>query len=162
MKCKIKTVTRQSEDKEISLFDGAFSEGFISVSGTLDARDIDTITSYYEGDISVEGDEVKISYVESGNEMDGVNTTVSYKISNPDELTISREGEVNAIMLFSRGKRTISIYQTPFMPFEIGIYANRIKNAIMEKGTLELSYIIEIKGALAQKTELKMEIKKYD
>jgi hypothetical protein len=32
----------------------------------------------------------------------------------------------------------------------------------MEKGTLELSYIIEIKGALAQKTELKMEIKKYD
>ncbi|MBE6624874.1 MAG: DUF1934 domain-containing protein [Ruminococcaceae bacterium] len=159
MKCKIKTVTRQREDK-ISLFDDTFSGGFTSVSGTLDAHDIDTITSYYEGDICVEGDEVKISYVESGGDMEGVNTTVSYSISNPDELTISREGEVNAIMLFSRGKRTISIYQTPFMPFEIGIYTSRIKNEIMDKGTLELSYIIEIKGALAQKTELKMEIKK--
>lgn len=162
MKCKIKSITRQRDDKEISLFDGAFSEGFIALSGTLDARDVDTITSYYDGEMTVDGDDVKISYLEDGEAMGGVNTTISFKASAPSEITISREGEVNAIMLFSKGKRTISVYQTPFMPFEIGIYTSKITNRIIERGTLELSYIIEIKGALAQKTELKMEFKKYD
>lgn len=163
MKCKIITTTRQSEDKGISLFDGAFFEGMTGAFSSLDPRDVDTITSYYDGEITVLDDEVRICYKEDdGSGMEGVDTTVSYKLSAPDEITISRCGEVNTIMLFSRGKRTISIYQTPFMPFEVGIYASSIKNEIIDSGVLEIAYIVEIKGALAQKTELKLEIKKYD
>ncbi len=163
MKCKIITTTRQHEVGGFSLFDSAFFEGMMGIDGALDPRDVDTITSYYDGEISVLGDEVRVCYIEDdGSGMDGVNTTVSYKLSSPDEITISRSGEVSTIMLFSRGKRTISVYQTPFMPFEVGIYASAIKNEIIDSGVLEISYIVEIKGALAQKTELKMEIKKYD
>jgi hypothetical protein len=45
------------------------------------------------------------------------------------------------------------------MPFELGIYAKRVDNRILTDGVLEISYILEIKGALAQKTEMRMEIK---
>lgn len=163
MKCKIITTTKQCEEKGVSLFDSAFFEGMTGIDSSVDARDVDTITSYYDGEISVLGDEVRLCYIEDdGSGMEGVNTTVSYKLLCPDEVTISRSGAVNTLMLFSKGKRTISVYQTPFMPFEVGIYASEIRNELMDNGVLNISYIVEIKGALAQKTEMKLEIKKYD
>ena len=62
-------------------------------------------------------------------------------------------------MLFSQGERTISVYNTPYMPFELGIYSKKVDNRILTDGVLEISYVLEVKGALAQKTEMKMEIK---
>ena len=46
------------------------------------------------------------------------------------------------------------------MPFEICIYAKDVDNRLLTDGYLEINYIIEIKGACAQKTTLKMEIEK--
>ena len=151
MKCKIITTSRQAQDDRISIFDNAF----FASEPVLDNQ--------YDGEITVEGDDVRITYHEdSGSGMEGVDAVVAFKISEPHEVTITRSGEVNTIMLFSQGERTISVYQTPFMPFELGIYAKRVDNRILSDGVLEIFYIVEIKGALAQKTELKLEVKKYD
>ncbi|MBR2296605.1 MAG: DUF1934 domain-containing protein [Clostridia bacterium] len=166
MKCKIITTSRQAQDDRISIFDNAFfaSEPVLDNQyNDIDPSEIDTITTYLDGEITVEGDDVRITYHEdSGSGMEGVDAVVAFKISEPHEVTITRSGEVNTIMLFSQGERTISVYQTPFMPFELGIYAKRVDNRILSDGVLEIFYIVEIKGALAQKTELKLEVKKYD
>lgn len=166
MKCRIITTTRQAQDEKLSIFDNAFfaSEPMLDDPyNGIDPSEIDTITTYLEGEITVTGDDVRITYHEdSASGMEGVDAVVAFKISEPREVTITRSGEVNTIMLFSQGERTISVYQTPFMPFELGIYAKRVDNRILSEGVLEILYIVEIKGALAQKTELKLEVKKYD
>jgi hypothetical protein len=46
------------------------------------------------------------------------------------------------------------------MPFEICIYSRQVDNQLMTEGYLELVYLIEIKGACAQKTVFKMEVEK--
>ncbi len=166
MKCKIITTTRQAQDEALSIFDNAFfaSEPLLdNPYNGLDPNEIDTITTYFDGEINVEGDDARITYHEdSADGSEGVDAVIAFKISEPREVTITRSGEVNTIMLFSQGERTISVYQTPFMPFELGIYAKRVDNRILSEGVLEIFYIVEIKGALAQKTELKLEVKKYD
>ena len=164
MKCKIITTTKQSEANEISLFADTVSEPLMDDPyNGLDPRDIDTITTYYDGEILEQNGEIRISYHEDdASGMGGVEAVIAFNCDEPNEVTLTRSGSVNTIMLFSQGKRTISVYQTPFMPFEIGIFAKRVKNEITTRGVLEISYIIEIKGALAQKTEMKLEIKKND
>ncbi|MBO5375103.1 MAG: DUF1934 domain-containing protein [Clostridia bacterium] len=163
MKCKIKVTTRQSESGGISLFDNAFFGNepvyeFDPYNG-LSPDDIDTITTYFDGLIAETGDEVRITYFEDdASGMGGVKAIIAFNKSEPKEVTITRSGAVNTIMLFSQGERTISVYNTPYMPFELGIYAKRVDNRIMTDGVLEISYILEIKGALAQKTEMKLEL----
>jgi hypothetical protein len=52
MKCKIITTTKQSEANEISLFADTVSEPLMDDPyNGLDPRDIDTITTYYDGEI---------------------------------------------------------------------------------------------------------------
>lgn len=164
MKCKIITTTKQCEEHSLSLF-GDIDEPLLDSDpyNGLNPHEIDTITTYYDGEITEENGEVRISYHEDdASGMGGVEAVIAFKRDCGSEVTITRSGSVNTIMLFSQGKRTISVYQTPFMPFELGIYARRVNNQIIERGVLEISYIIEIKGALAQKTEMKLEIKKDD
>lgn len=165
MKCQIKLTTKQCETKGFSLFDGAFigNEPIYEPNPYcgIDPSAIDTITTYLDGLITTTGDDTRITYFENdASGMNGVKVVIAYKESELSEVTITRSGEVNTIMLFSQGKRTISVYNTPYMPFELGIYAKRVSNKIATDGTLEISYILEIKGATAQKTEMKMEIKR--
>lgn len=167
MKCNITLTTKQSEDHGISLFDNAFfgNEPIFEddAFGGIDPREIDTITTYLEGEITTNDDNVRITYHEDdGSGGAGVDAVVAFNINEPREVTITRSGDVSTIMLFAQGERTISVYKTPFMPFELGIYAKRVDNRILTDGILDISYIVEIKGALAQKTELKMEVRTHD
>lgn len=126
----------------------------------LCAEEIDVITTYFDGLMTTSGDTTHITYFEDDKSgMGGTKVVMAFKESEPSEITITRSGAINTIMLFSEGERTISVYNTPYMPFELGIYAKRVDNRILTDGVLEISYILEIKGALAQKTEMRMEIK---
>ena len=46
------------------------------------------------------------------------------------------------------------------MPFEICIFSRTVENQLATNGTLNLVYLVEIKGACAQKTVFKMEVEK--
>jgi hypothetical protein len=63
-------------------------------------------------------------------------------------------------MYFEEGKRHICVYNTGIMPFEICIYSKTVDNQLMTNGYLELVYLVEIKGACAQKTVFKMEVER--
>lgn len=165
MKCKITIMTMQSEQGGFSLFGNAFfgNEPIYEPDPYkgLCADEIDVITTNFDGLITQTGDTTHITYFEDDTSgMGGVKVVIAFNKNEPKEVTITRSGAVNTIMLFSQGERTISVYNTPYMPFELGIYAKRVDNRILDDGVLEISYILELKGALAQKTEMRMEIKK--
>ena len=69
-----------------------------------------------------------------------------------------REGAVSTALVFEAGKRHHSVYNTPFMPFTVCVHTLTVDNRIDTDGILELDYIVEIRGAQAERTKFKMEL----
>ena len=110
------------------------------------------------GRYSDDGQRIAISYEESeATGMVGSTTTLSFLKSNPEIVTMSRDGAVSATLVFEEVKRHHCIYKTPFMPFEVCVHTTKVLNNI-SLGNLELDYIVEIRGAKAERTKFKMQI----
>ena len=106
-----------------------------------------------------DGARVSISYAEG--EISGMNastTTISYQKSTPSLVTMTRTGDVRTALVFEKGARHISVYQTPLMPFEVAVYTEAVENTLEENGRLHLSYTVELRGANAEKTELDLSL----
>ena len=90
--------------------------------------------------------------------MAGARSTVTYRTSDRGLLTMLRTGMVSTAMTFKAHHRAICTYETPYMPFSIGIHALTVDNRLDTEGILKLDYIIEIRGARAERCEMEMKI----
>lgn len=159
MKYKIKTTTTQTDYKGKSIFDRAAEELMIEESFSV-TDDEGTIETSLYGELDFVGDTYTLSYEEETEGMGGVYTEVKFNSNKPEQVSISRTGAIDAFFYFEKGKRHVCVYNTGIMPFEICIYAKDVDNRLLTDGVLEIIYLIEIKGACAQKTVMKMEIEK--
>lgn len=117
------------------------------------------IEMFSEGEIYITDERVIIAYDESElTGMEGSTTQVRFERSSPELVTMMRSGTVNTILVFEEGKRHICTYQTEYMPFEICVYTKEVRNDLLESGKIELDYIVEIRGAQAEKTHFTIEI----
>ena len=91
---------------------------------------------------------------------DGENTktSISFSEAQPEVLTLIRDGNISNAMVFEKGKRHISVYNTPFMPFELCIHTLKVKNNLLRTGVIELDYIIEIHGVQTERTIMKISV----
>jgi len=113
------------------------------------------------GTLSDDGNRISVSYNESeASGMDGSTTTVSFLKSCPEMITMTRDGAVSATLVFEDGKRHHCIYKTPFMPFEVCVLTKSVTNSLLEDGLLYLDYMVEIRGAKAERTKFKMQLLK--
>lgn len=162
MEAKIKITTIQTDYKGKSIFERMADE--LCITDTFsDMDESGMIETTLVGNIDISDNEYVISYEESeASGMDGVKTALSFNLNTPKEISLVRSGEVSSNMYFNEGKRDICIYNTGIMPFEICVFTRLVDNRLIEDGYLEIVYIIEIKGACAQKTILRMETEKYD
>ena len=159
MKAKIKITTSQTEYRGKSIFERACEELLIRESFDSFQGD-DTVETTLYGEISTRGSTFCIRYEEESEGMGGVFTEVSFDLAKPKEISISRSGALESCMYFEEGKRHICVYDTGIMPFEICIFSRTVDNQLATSGILNLVYLIEIKGACAQKTVFKMEVEK--
>ena len=120
----------------------------------------DVIEMTTEGVLRLEDGRVEIAYEESElTGMEGANTSVSFTTDAPQLVTMMRGGTVTTALVFEPRRRHICAYHTPFMPFEICVYARSVDNRLLQDGILELDYIIELRGAQAERTKFTMEIR---
>lgn len=111
------------------------------------------------GSISDDGERITVSYEESeATGMQGSLTSLSFLKKDPSVVTMMRSGAVSATLVFEEGKRHHCIYKTPFMPFEVCVHTTKVVNALLVGNSLELDYIVEIRGAKAERTKFKMQI----
>ena len=156
MNAKIKITTSQVEYKGKSIFERAAEE--LLITETFDSGSgEDTIETSLYGNIACKNGSFIVKYEEEAEGMGGVFTEIKFDMEKPKEISISRTGALESYMYFEEGKRHICVYNTGIMPFEICIYTRSIDNRLIDEGYLEIVYIIEIKGACAQKTVLRME-----
>ena len=123
-----------------------FTEGLMTV--TPDAAFTET-PSYT---VAVTYDETELTG------MAGARSTVTYRTADRGLVSMIRSGLVSTAMTFKAHHRAICTYETPYMPFSIGIHALTVDNRLDTEGTLKLDYIIEIKGARAERCEMEMKI----
>ena len=159
MDVKIKITTSQTDYKGKSIFDRAADELMITESFS-EGADGDVIETTLFGKLLCQGKTCVLEYDEDGEGMGGVHTQVKFDINGPKELSIVRTGAIDAFMYFEEGKRHVCVYNTGIMPFEICIFAKQVDNRLLDTGSLEIIYLIEIKGACAQRTVFKMEVEK--
>lgn len=102
---------------------------------------------------------VAISYDETElTGMAGAHSTITYRTADRGLVTMLRTGMVSTAMTFKAHHRAICTYDTPYMPFSIGIHALTVDNRLDTDGELKLDYIIEIRGARAERCEMTMRI----
>ena len=155
---KIKITTTQTDYKGKTIFDTIANELMIEETFSL-LDEEGTIQTTLYGDAVITDDTYTLSYAE-GDDFgieEQVTTVLKFKLNTPKEVTLVRSGGVESVMFFEEGKRDISVYQTGIFPFEICVYTASIDNRLITDGYFEMSYLVEIKGAQAQHTILKIE-----
>ncbi len=158
---KIKIISKQYELSR-KLMEKLFEEFEDEVTDEEDSpkgNEEDTLELGAEGYISDDGERVEIRYDESElTGMDGASTTLSFEKKNPSLVTMLRSGSVTTAMVFEQKKRHICVYETPYMPFELCIHTLSVKNEILTHGLIYLDYVVEFKGAQAERTKFTMTI----
>ena len=125
--------------------------------GSFDEEDAIELST--EGVMNIDEKSVELVYEESEiTGMEGSTTTVHFDLDNPGFVTIYRSGTVSTTLVFERGKRHHCAYNTPIMPFEICVRTIKVENNILTDGTLKLDYVIEIRGAKAERTKFELKV----
>ena len=110
-----------------------------------------------EGTLTAEDGRIEFMYAESElTGMEGSKTAISYAEDNPALVTMIRSGSVSTSLVFEQGKRHRCVYKTPYMPFEVCVHTLKVDNRLGTDKTLYIDYIIEIRGAKAERTKLEM------
>ena len=90
--------------------------------------------------------------------MEGASTSISYDLADKGIITMLREGSVATALVFEAGRRHHCLYKTPYMPFEVCVYTLTVDNRLEEDGELYLDYLVEIRGAKAERTKFEMKV----
>ena len=128
-----------------------------------DEQDGEPLEMIIQGFVRVRGGRVEIVYDEgelSG--MEGSRTVISYAVDDPATLSMIRSGAVSTALVFERGVRHLCTYETPYMPFQIGVFALTVDNRLECDGVILLDYLIEIRGAQAERCKMTLKVTKTE
>ena len=146
---------------EASLFTEEVSDEEFFSKAEDQAVEADIVEINSLGILNDDGERVSVSYEETeATGMEGSATSISFLKKDPSIVTMTRDGVVSATLVFEEGKRHHCIYKTPFMPFEVCVSTKKVVNRLQEDGSLDLDYVVEIRGAKAERTKFKMQILK--
>ncbi len=155
IRLKIKSVRFESR---VSLFSQGEDLSLTDEETRLEVQP-ETLEIRSVGSASEEDGRRVFSYEETeATGMAGSTTSLTYLLDRPELVTMLREGAVSTALVFEEGKRHHCLYQTPFMPFEVCVYTLKVENKLEREKTLFLDYIIEIRGARAERTKFYLEI----
>lgn len=108
-----------------------------------------------EGKLVVTGERAELVWHESElTGMEGSTTKIGFFLDSPGLVSMLRGGSVNTALVFEEGRRHICVYNTPFSAFEICVQGLRVDNRLLTEGTLELDYLIEIRGNRTERCKM--------
>lgn len=132
----------------------------VSIKG-MQTQDDDTndVELFTEGQFEKDGDKYILIYKES--EMTGFEgTTTTVEIEN-EKVSIIRSGNVSNQMIFLKGKKTTSYYNTQYGSLVIGVMADKMDVDINDNGgKIDINYILDINEEFIGQNNVHIDIKK--
>ncbi len=90
--------------------------------------------------------------------MEGASTEIWFFDEHPEVVTMNRDGGFDTSFVFEGGHRHICIYSTPIMSFEMGVHTKEVENRLLTDGFIVLDYMLEIRGAGAERNRVQISI----
>lgn len=124
----------------------------------MPTEESDTYTFCTTAGMKTECGVVTITYEENT----GCMSEIIFDTGKPEMVTIHRTGGIMNTLVLEKGKRHISVYNTPIMPFETAVLAKKVDvNMTYEDGgDIALDYLVELRGMDLQRTEMKIHVER--
>ena len=124
----------------------------------MPTEESDTYTFCTTAGMKTECGVVTITYEENT----GCTSEIIFDTGKPEMVTIHRTGGIMNTLVLEKGKRHISVYNTPIMPFETAVLAKKVDvNMTYENGgDIALDYLVELRGMDLQRTEMKIHVER--
>ena len=146
---------------EASLFSSPETENgeTLSILSEGEGAKPDIVEIQTEATLTLSDGRAEIAYEESeATGMEGSRTVISFLEEEDGIVSMVREGMVSTNLVFEAGKRYLCVYRTPYMPFEVCVRTFKVDNRLLSERTLALDYIVEIRGAQAERTKFHVQI----
>ncbi len=129
--------------------------GFQQTVGNTDGDNVELVTS---GDFESENSLYYIEYDESeATGLEGCHTSIEI---GTDYLSIQRTGAMTTDMLYIEGKKTYSLYNTPYGQMMVGIYTKKLDIDIDDTGgDISIQYTIDLNDKPCGDNNLKINVK---
>ena len=129
--------------------------GFQQTVGDTDGDNVELVTS---GEFEYENGLYYIEYDESeATGLEGCHTSIEV---GSDYLSIQRTGAMTTDMLYIEGKKTYSMYNTPYGQMMVGIYTKRLDISIDDYGgNISIDYSIDLNDKPCGDNNLKISVK---
>ena len=150
---------RLLEDEDEELLENGLDEGFTDAGQPImPTEEGDTYTFCTTAGMKTECGVVTITYEENT----GCTSEIIFDTGKPGMVTIHRTGGIMNTIVLEKGKRHISVYNTPIMPFETAVLAKKVDvNMTYEDGgDIDLDYLVELRGLDLQRTEMKIHVER--
>ncbi len=121
----------------------------------------DILETTYEGTVTVEDGIFTLSYTDIL-DYGRVYTRLSFALDDPKTVAINRDGAASISLVFKSGQRHICCFNTPIMRIELCTNTKKLINGLHVTGMLRLEYVIEIHGAITEKTKMVYRISDLD
>ena len=166
------SITSERSAVKANLFDAVYDKEIAEMTEDISImvpeelegeQDRETLEMITEGFVRERSGRIEIVYDEgelSG--MEGSRTVVSYARGDRGTVSMIRTGAVSTAMVFERGVRHLCTYETPYMPFQIGVLALSVDNSLESDGEIFLDYLIEIRGAQAERCKMTLKVTRIE
>ena len=112
-----------------------------------------------EGSMTIAGDGgIILEYQET--ELTGMEGTTTRFTIRDDTVTLTRAGGVNSQMIFQRGKRHSSLYETPWGTMTVDIATTTLAYRLSSQGgVLEIKYTIAVDHQVTGENQFKIRVR---
>ena len=153
-------------DVDVSPFDTPAEKLSVALA-SLDrgTAEVEQTQAAFSARLRLMPDVFSLSYDESEESgMAGTQTQVVFHPGSRSRVCMTRSGGVRTSLVFERGVRHESEYQTPIMPFEVCVCALRVDNGLGLgqngiDGTLEVDYLVQLRGAQSQLCRMRVDVR---
>lgn len=135
----------------------------ISIKGmqTYEGTSADTIELVTMGRLLKAQQGYTLTYQES--ELTGLEGTVTTIEIEKECVTLLRAGGVNSQMVFQKGRKHLSMYNTPYGAMAVGVNTRDLNTQVTDEGgAIEIDYSIEINHAIAGRSTFEIQIKQAE
>lgn len=144
-------VTSMKTKKEIILF--------VKGEQTYDGVEPEVTELITEGTMTIDdGGEIVLEYQES--DLTGMEGTNTKFIVNQNVVELTRTGMVESRMLFERGKRNSSLYETPWGTMMVDVATTQLAHRLGERGgVMEIGFTIAVNHQVTGENRFKIRVK---
>ena len=111
-----------------------------------------------EGTMEMDGGEIILAYEET--ELTGMKGTTTRFIIQDDTVVLERTGMIQSQMMFQQGKRSSSLYETPWGTMVVDVATTKLAHRLGERGgVMEIGFTIAVNHQVTGENRFKIRVR---